>query len=371
MTDASQIIVYGASGYTGKLIAESLCKRGIPFTAAGRSEERLQAAMQIAAERAGVEKIDCEYATAEHTVESLEELFSGATVVVNVTGPFIHLGETVVEAALAANCHYVDTTGEQNFMLAVKDKFGPNYAEAGLLLAPATAYMWTMGGLVCELALENEGVDSLDVLYYSENGIPSVASAASFMRMLAGDSYHLKHKQLVNWEPGMDMFVSLPGVSDQLLASSWGGAAEPTWYVDDDRVQNCRVRNLGDNSEQIAQLHAGIRQIVEATGGEPTALDAACAQAAAGMFSEEPDKEDPALQRGIIVVEAWGTLARHTVQVDFHSPYVITGELIAEACRHLLQGPPLATGFKSAPVAFGHRVLLNNLVENGFVSYEG
>ena len=100
MSDASRVIVYGASGYTGKLIAESLHNRGIPFTAAGRSEERLRSAMQIVAERAGVESIDCEYREVEHNKDALAELLKGARVVANVVGPFIHLGEAVVQAAL-------------------------------------------------------------------------------------------------------------------------------------------------------------------------------------------------------------------------------------------------------------------------------
>ena len=367
MSDASQVIVYGASGYTGKLIAESLHNRGIPFTAAGRNEERLQGAMQIVAERAGVDAIDCEYATAEHTRESLVELFTGASVVVNVTGPFIHLGETVVEAALEAGCHYVDTTGEQNFMILVKDKWGPKFAEAGLLLAPALAYMWTIGALAAEVALEDDSVDSLNLVYYSENGVPSVASAESFMRMLAGDSYFLQQGTLQNWEPGKDHFGTIPGVSLELLLSSWGGAAEPTWYHGDQRVRNCRVYIGGDNNEQIAGLHGGIRQILEATGGEPAALDAACAQAAGSLFTEEPPKEDPSLQRGIINVEAWGTLTRRNVQLHFHSPYVMTGELIAEGCRHLLEGADTGAGFRNPAVAFDHRKLLANLEENGFL----
>ena len=36
----------------------------------------------------------------------------------------------VVEAALNAGCHYLDTTGEQDFMLQADDKFGQAYAEA-------------------------------------------------------------------------------------------------------------------------------------------------------------------------------------------------------------------------------------------------
>ena len=124
MTQANQIIIYGASGYTGKLIAESLHNRGLAFTAAGRTKEKLHKALDVVAGRAEVANIDAKVATAQHTEQSLVELFTGAKVVVNVTGPFYEIGEVVVKSALQAGCHYLDTTGEQDFMLDMKEKYG-------------------------------------------------------------------------------------------------------------------------------------------------------------------------------------------------------------------------------------------------------
>ena len=370
MSDASRVIVYGASGYTGKLIAESLHNRGIPFTAAGRSEERLRSAMQIVAERAGVESIDCEYREVEHNKDALAELLKGARVVANVVGPFIHLGEAVVQAALEAGCHYVDTTGEQNYMRVLQDNYGQQFADANLLLLPALAYMWSFGDLAAAVALEDQNIDSIDAIYYGENGVPSVASAESFMRMLVADHYYIKHNALTEWTQGEDIPATIPGVSNEIVTSSWGGAGEPLWYRDDDQVQNCRVRIGIDNNAQLQQIHAGVRQLLEATGGDPAALDVATKQTANQLFTEEPPKENPKLARGTVNVEAWGNVARRTIRLHYHSSYVITGELIAEGCRHLLAGDPRAVGFQPASKAFGHRELIENLVDNGFAALE-
>ena len=78
------------------------------------------------------------------------ELFTGAKVVCNTVGPFSRFGEVVVEAALKAGCHYLDTTGEQEFMLQMRDKYSDAYAENGLLLAPSTAYMHAVGNIAAE-----------------------------------------------------------------------------------------------------------------------------------------------------------------------------------------------------------------------------
>ena len=47
MTTRYEVVLYGASGYTGKLTAWKLAERGIPFIAAGRNKARLQEEMAV------------------------------------------------------------------------------------------------------------------------------------------------------------------------------------------------------------------------------------------------------------------------------------------------------------------------------------
>ena len=105
------VVVYGASGYTGRLICEYLREYHVPFVAAGRSEEKLTASM--ASNVAGIETADYEVVAVEHELAALTDLFKGASVVLNTVGPFATHGPEVVEACLAAGAHYLDTTGEQ------------------------------------------------------------------------------------------------------------------------------------------------------------------------------------------------------------------------------------------------------------------
>eukprot|EP01034_Spumella_vulgaris_P011784 gene11784-14996_t len=101
------VIVYGASGYTGRLVCEYLRELGIPFIAAGRDAKRVQEVMDKVP---GIETADYEVAEVEHDVAALTKLFKGVQVVCNMVGPFIKYGPETVEAALAAGCHYLDTT---------------------------------------------------------------------------------------------------------------------------------------------------------------------------------------------------------------------------------------------------------------------
>src|SRR5215470_5298703 len=143
MSEKKPVIVYGASGYTGRLVCEYLREYNIPFIAAGRSAEKLDAAMK--ANVPGVETASFEVVEVAHSVKALTELFTGASVVLNTVGPFAKFGPEVVEARLAAGCHYTDTTGEQDWLITLDQEWGAKFAQKNLLLSPGLAHMYTTG----------------------------------------------------------------------------------------------------------------------------------------------------------------------------------------------------------------------------------
>ncbi|WP_286979074.1 saccharopine dehydrogenase NADP-binding domain-containing protein, partial [Pseudomonas sp.] len=155
MTQARNVLVYGASGYTGKLVAESLAQREMPFYMAGRSLDRLQNALAVVEERHG-QQVDAELVTVNHNLGELVELLQRLQikVLINNVGPFMQLGWPVVDACLEAGVHYLDTTGEQDWTAAIGDKYGAAFAAKNLLLSPANSFMWAAGALAAEVVLE-------------------------------------------------------------------------------------------------------------------------------------------------------------------------------------------------------------------------
>ena len=201
MSDKKPVIVYGVSGYTGRLVCEYLREFNIPFIAAGRDAARIQ---EVLDKIPGLDTVDHEVVEVEHTVEALTELFTGAQVVSNMVGPFIKLGGTVVEAALNAGCHYMDTTGEQDWVLDVQEKFGDKYQEKGLLLSPGIAQMYTTGEIAANIALETPGLDTLDILVLWK-GFPTYASTQTIFTILKANWYYLEQNKYVQWAPGTDL----------------------------------------------------------------------------------------------------------------------------------------------------------------------
>ena len=78
------VIVYGASGYTGRLICEYLREYNLPFIAAGRDKARIAEALDKVP---GIDTIEHDIVEVSHDVEPLSELFDGASVVLQHRRP--------------------------------------------------------------------------------------------------------------------------------------------------------------------------------------------------------------------------------------------------------------------------------------------
>lgn len=362
------VVVYGASGYTGRLICEYLREYGVPFVAAGRDRAKLEAA--LATNVAGVETADFEIVQVEHTVEALTELFSGASVVCNTVGPFSKHGPVVVEACLAAGTHYLDTTGEQDWLITCDEKYGDDFAAAGLLLSPGIAHMYTTGEIAAEIALEKPGLDTLDIAVFW-GGSPTIASTQTILvNASTSKAHHLQQNQYVEFDPGQGLVpLVVPGQHELAQSLPWGGTSHPVWYRKDPRVANCKAQGGVFN----AALMNGVPQIVagalEATKDmTEEERDAALTETAAQVMNQMPPRENPRLNKSLDSVHASGPLGRAHVVIHGNQNYKQTGLLQAFAAYWLLQQPPLRVGFASGCKAFGHRELLGQLLEFGLVA---
>jgi hypothetical protein len=362
------VIVYGASGYTGRLICEYLREYNVPFLAAGRDKDKLNASM--ASNVAGIETADYDVVTTEGDVESLTELFKGASVVCNTVGPFSQLGPAVVEACLAAGVHYIDTTGEQDWLITCDEQYGADFAAAGLLLSPGVAQMYTTGEIAAQLCLEKPGLDTLDIAVFW-GGSPTIASTLTILVNAAlSQAHYLEQNAYQPWDPEAGLYqLSIPGQHELALALPWGGTSHPVWFRKDPRVAN--VKALGGVFNKPLML--GVPQIVAAAieGTKDMGAEdryAALTATAQQVMSEMPPRENPRINKSLDSVHASGPLGRAHCVIHGNSNYKQTGLLQAYAAYSLLQQPPRRVGFASGCQAFGHHELLGVLRSFGLVS---
>ncbi|MEO9323581.1 DUF5938 domain-containing protein [Nocardioides sp. C4-1] len=363
-----KVVVYGASGYTGRLVCEYLREYGVPFVAAGRSAERLQESMD--GHVAGIETADYEVVEVTHDVESLTDLFRGASVVLNTVGPFSKWGPQVVEACLATGAHYTDTTGEQDWLMTCDETYGADFAAAGLLLAPGIAHMYTTGEIAAQLCLEKPGLDTLDIAVFW-GGSPTIASTQTILVNAATSAAHyLEQNAYVPFDPGQGLLpLVVPGQHELALSLPWGGTSHPVWFKRDPRVASCKAQGGVFN----AALMNGVPQIVAAALEATKDMneedrDAALTATAAQVMNTMPPRENPRLNKSLDSVHASGPLGRAHCVIHGNQNYKQTGLLQAYAAYSLLQQPPLRVGFASGCQAFGHRELLGVLRAFGLVA---
>ena len=133
-TSKLDIIVYGSTGYTGRAVCARLASiagenndNDLKFGISGRDKGRLKA---LAAELGGVPTF-----AAAAEVDALTAVFSQTSLVINVAGPYALCSSNVVAACVAARAHYVDVTGESEWVRHMANLHGEAARSADLVLA--------------------------------------------------------------------------------------------------------------------------------------------------------------------------------------------------------------------------------------------
>lgn len=175
-----RIAVYGATGFTGGLIARELKRLGAETLLAGRNRSKLEA---LSAQLQGVplRAVEADDGT------GLREMLEGCSVVIACAGPFTLHGEGVVAAAADTGTHYLDTTGEQPFIRMVFDKYGKRAEETGAALVSGMGFDYLPGDMIA--ALTAEGMGSLEevVVAYCVHGFaPTHGTALSGLEIMRG-----------------------------------------------------------------------------------------------------------------------------------------------------------------------------------------
>ena len=194
--EAGPITVYGATGYTGKLVAAELAGREVPFILAGRDRSKLEA---VADGLGGPGPKPEVRAVANTDPRGLRELFSRSGAVIACAGPFSLHGEPILAAAVEAGVPYLDTTGEQDFIRRAFDHYGPKAARNGSPVIPAMGFDYVPGDMLAALTAaelgEGEAVDKVRLGYHAPFQ-PSRGTVRSAMEMIKGGDVEWRERAL-------------------------------------------------------------------------------------------------------------------------------------------------------------------------------
>ncbi len=141
------IVLFGATGFTGALTAEYLKKHGkkhggeqLSWAMAGRDLAKLEA-LALRLETLGGEAPQPELLQAQlGDAPSLESMAGQARVVATTVGPYARYGEPVVAACVAGGADYLDITGEPEFVSRIRRAYGPEAEKKQLRLVSCCGF---------------------------------------------------------------------------------------------------------------------------------------------------------------------------------------------------------------------------------------
>jgi short subunit dehydrogenase-like uncharacterized protein len=127
------IVVWGASGFTGRLVVEYLHERyknggDLQWAVAGRNPQKLQQVLDGLSITSNAPDI---LLADSHDSESLRQLACSTRVVLTTVGPYALYGSELVEACVKAGTHYCDLAGEVHWMRKMIDMHQEAAQESG------------------------------------------------------------------------------------------------------------------------------------------------------------------------------------------------------------------------------------------------
>jgi short subunit dehydrogenase-like uncharacterized protein len=129
MPDPGTFLLYGATGYTGRLLARAARERGARPVLCGRDGNALS---RLAAE------LGLEYRVAR-LEDGLDEALRGARAILHAAGPFSGTFRPMVEACLRAGTHYLDLSGEVQAIEGVR-QYDARARQRGVMLMPGVGF---------------------------------------------------------------------------------------------------------------------------------------------------------------------------------------------------------------------------------------
>ncbi|MFE7743063.1 saccharopine dehydrogenase family protein [Nocardia sp. NPDC057455] len=355
-----KIVLFGATGYTGRLTAEALVARGIAPVLAARNAVELE---KLAADLGGVET-----AVADVTEPgSVRALLNRGDVLVTTVGPFLRYGAPALDAAVAAGAHYFDSTGEGPFIRKVFDR-DEEARKAGVGLLTAFGFDYVPGNLAAGLALREapEAVRA-DIGYFIAGPGTSGGTRASMAGMLFESGFALRGGRIVPERTGsrirtFDVVgrsrtgVSIPGSEHLALSRAYPRLREADVFLG---LPPAAARAMQAGSfvtgavarvEPVKRLAEGAleRVVKGSTGG--------------------PGREARGRTRSWAVAEALDGTGRVLASVTLAGvdPYDFTAAILAWGAQTALDGGLLGTGALGPVDAFGLDALTAGAASAGF-----
>ncbi len=336
-----KIMIYGAYGYTGRLVSERAAALGLDVSLAGRNPERL-------ADVARPLKLDHQALDLDDT-GLLETALAGVSVVIHCAGPFAVTSRPMLAACLNTGTHYLDITGEVGVLAACAGLSGKAKA-AGITVMPGCGF--DVVPTDCMALMLSERLPDANRLELAFAGLErasqgTMRTAAMF---IAAPVFHRKGGTLVPRQGSPTKMIDFGAGPERAFATTWGDietAAHTTG------IENIDVfMKPAKEMEATMRLPAFLRRLMA------TRLGGWLIQARINRLPAGPDQAERRRGRAIVTGQVWNPSGDSvSLRMRTAEPYALTAMTAVEIAQRVAAGN-VPHGFQTPAGAFGADFIL-------------
>lgn len=206
-------LIYGATGYTGKLVAKRAKELGLSPVLAGRNRQKLQAV---------AEPLGFTYKSfGLDDRAALEAALNDVDVVLHIAGPFSATSKPMVDACLRTGTHYLDITGEIDVFEALAKRDDEAKA-AGVMLLPGVGFdVVPSDCLAAHLKSRLPKATELEI-FIEFSGRPSRGTAKTGVESIAIPARVRRGGEITSLNAPVYKDFDLAGASHKGVSVSWG-----------------------------------------------------------------------------------------------------------------------------------------------------
>jgi short subunit dehydrogenase-like uncharacterized protein len=335
------LLIYGATGFTGRQIVREARARGLAPLLAGRSKEKLSALSR---------NHGLEYRVAALDDSTPADFLAGVHVVLNAAGPFRRTAPALAAACLARGVHYLDISGEIASIEALA-RLDSTAQKSGCMLLPGAGFdVVPSDCLLAHVAAALPGADRLSLGLSGLNAV-SRGSAASVFDQAAQLVTVRRDGTLVQVPPGQL-------VSEFDFGSGRRAATAINWGDVASAYYSTGIQNIAVYYERNPLVDAGLEMFRQGRWLLDTPIAGYWQQAVMRLIPEGPSPDYQTRTRATIVARA-GNSTGQWLEARLQTPevYAFTATTSVEIADRVLDGKAKA-GFQTPSLLLGSEYML-------------
>jgi short subunit dehydrogenase-like uncharacterized protein len=341
MKQTKQFLIYGATGYTGKLTARTAKEKGLKPILAGRNEAKLKAI---------AEPLGLQYRAFDLSERTkLDAALAEVDAVLHIAGPFSATSKPMADACLRTATHYLDITGEIDVFeaLAARDA---EAKRAGVMLLPGVGFDVVPTDCLA-LHLKQRLTDAIDLkIYIGGSNAISRGTAKSMLEAISQGTRVRRDGRIIALSRPNESTCDFGKGPKPTIAISWGDVS--TAYY------STQIPNIEVHMAAAPQLRAAARLPGFARRIAGTSFVQSLLKALVDRIPEGPSEEARRLGRMVlvgVVTNAKGERAR--ARLTTSDGYTLTAQTGSEIARRVAAGEA-KPGFQTPSLVFGADFIL-------------